>query len=118
MQKYIDKVKWAPDTCEQSEEPVHVGPAISLHTGKAHGSNYVFWELTYYEHLLEMRDMYADVILRTNPDMKIQIYSPSFFKDFSRMIWENSSGEISPYVEDLTDAGENSYMNYRIKSNF
>lgn len=118
MQSYIDKVKWSPDTCEQPEEHIHVGPAISLHSDKTLSANYVFWELTYYEHLLEMRDMYADAILKINPDMKMQIYSPSFFKDFSRMIWENSTGEISPHVEDLTEAGEVSYMNYRIKGNF
>jgi hypothetical protein len=95
MQSYADKLKDRGDDSSDGDEYTYkIGPRIENLTSRR-SANYVFWELTYREHLLELRDMYAEVVTRMNPDLKMHIYSPSFFNDFSRMLWENSSTEIS-----------------------
>lgn len=102
MESYVKKLMHKPNnTCEGTEELVTIYPRVPLCTENLTSrkcANYVFWELTYYEHLTQLRDMYAEIVLHETPELEYQIYSPDFFKKFSKMLWENSSGEISKYI--------------------
>jgi len=74
------------------EEP----PKYSLYRRRA---GYDLWKYAYMNHLLEMYRIYTE-----------QIKKPQELDKFCRMIYENSSGEISENLQDLNDDENDLYF--------
>ena len=77
--------------------------------------NYDSWEHAYFQDLLNMRDIFAEKVLNILPDAFHHVYSPQFLYKFAKMIYNNSTGEISPYLEKIPEHLESTYLEYLIK---
>jgi hypothetical protein len=71
------------------------------------------WEHTYFKHVLELSDIFSEGVNNIVVDTK----SFKFLDIFSKFIRECSSGEISPYIEELDPTIDELYMEYTIKRN-
>lgn len=67
--------------------------------------NYNMWEYAYFPHLLEMYNLIYDE------------WTPKDMLNFCRFIYRVSYGEISPYLNDMTEEQELLYFEYIIKRN-
>jgi len=77
--------------------------------------NYDSWERAFFQDLLNMRDIFAKKYLEMFPEEFYKVYSPQFLHKFCRMIYSNSTGEISSYVDDFPENLESTYFEYLIK---
>ena len=71
------------------------------------------WELSYFEHLLYVHNMFLNTIKEINMELFENLQTPDFFDHFSQYIFDNSSKYISPYLEELTDDTEQIYTRYK-----
>lgn len=76
-------------------------------------SSYYVWEQTYFRHILDLKDIFSLVASKLN----IETESIDFLNVFAKFIRDCSSGEISPYIEDLTEYETQSYLNFIILRN-
>lgn len=72
---------------------------------KRRSYNYNMWEYAYFPHLLEMYNLIYDE------------WTPKDMFNFCKFIYNVSSGEISPYLNDMTKEQELIYFGYIIKRN-
>ena len=79
-------------------------------------NSYDTWEFTYFKHILDLHSIFANAIHKLGiPGIDTNSYN--FLYVFGKFIRECSSGEISPYIEDLTERDKQVYMEYTIKRN-
>jgi hypothetical protein len=71
------------------------------------------WEHTYFKHVLDLNDIFSEGVNKLDIDTN----SFEFLSIFSNFIRQCSSGEISPYIEDLDSETNELYMEYTIKRN-
>jgi hypothetical protein len=71
------------------------------------------WEHTYFKHILDLSDIFSEGVNKLDIDTK----SFEFLSIFSNFIRKCSSGEISPYIEDIDSKTDELYMEYAIKRN-
>jgi hypothetical protein len=76
-------------------------------------SSYDVWEHTYFRHILDLKDIFSQRAAKLN----IETDSVDFLNIFSQFIRDCSSGEISPYVEDLTEDENEYYLDFTILRN-
>lgn len=76
-------------------------------------SSYDVWEYTYFRHILDLKDIFSQRAAKLN----IETESVDFLNIFSQFIRDCSSGEISPYVEDLTEDDNEYYLDFTILRN-
>ena len=77
-------------------------------------NSYDAWEHTYFKHILDLHEIFMNDFR----NLKIPDFDPcsaSFLYTFGQFVRECSSGEISPYVDDLSEDLENFYCEYIIK---
>ena len=79
-------------------------------------NSYGAWEFAYFNNILDLHSIFADAIDEIGID-GVDTNSADFIHVFGKFIKECSSGEISPYIEDLTETEEMAYMAYTIKRN-
>jgi len=60
---------------------------------------YETWLYAYETYLREMRAILASNFCKHFPELNNFLYSEDFFHLFAKMIWENSSKKISPYLD-------------------
>lgn len=72
------------------------------------------WEHTYFSHILELYNIFIN---ETKSILKLNANSIDTLDNFCRFIRECSSGEISPYINELSPALENIYTEFLIKRN-
>jgi len=70
------------------------------------------WEWAYFEHLLELRNIFIRGMKEINSNYVRQLYSPEFFDNFSQFIYEASSQYISPHLQPLSENLEQDYWTY------
>ena len=78
--------------------------------------SYDTWEFTYFKHILALHDIFSGCI----DDLGIpgiNTKSAGFLNIFANFIRDCSSGEVSPYIEELTEYESNIYLEYVIKRN-
>lgn len=78
--------------------------------------SYDRWECTYFKHILALHDIFTRCI----DDLGIpgvDTKSAEFLNIFANFIRDCSSGEVSPYIEELTEYESNLYLEYMIKRN-
>jgi hypothetical protein len=71
------------------------------------------WEHVYFKHVLDLSDIFSKGISKLDFNTK----SFNFINIFSHFIRDVSSGEISPYIEELDAKTDQFYMEYTIKRN-
>ena len=71
------------------------------------------WEHTYFKHILDL----GNIFTVGTKKLGIETASVNFLDIFSDFIRQCSSGEISPYIEDLDQNTEEIYFEYTIKRN-
>jgi len=71
------------------------------------------WEYVYFEHILNLYNIFSEVFKKLN--LNIDTDSFDFLYNFSLFIKDCSSGEISPYIENLSDNVNTVYLEYTIK---
>ena len=71
------------------------------------------WEHIYFKHILDLNDIFSEGIEKIG----INTGSLNFLEVFSHFIRDCSSGEISPYIEDLDPEISEFYNEYTIKRN-
>lgn len=76
---------------------------------------YNTWEFVYFEHLLNLRDMFYEKITPLFPEWKKYIMSEEFFYKFSHTIYEGSSTLYPVYPQPMSKTIENVYREYLIK---
>ena len=76
-------------------------------------SSYDVWEYKYFRHILNLKDIFSSLASKLN----IETNSVDFLNVFSRFIRDYSSGEISPYLDDLTEEDKEYYLNFIILRN-
>jgi hypothetical protein len=92
-------------------------PSVRNQVPKPNTNNsYDTWEFIYFQHILELHDIFADAINELGIS-RIDTKSADFLHVFGKFIRECSSGKISPHVEDLTERQEHMYIEYTIKRN-
>ena len=79
-------------------------------------SNYDSWERSYFPILLEMRNIFISRMIEINPLMENFLRSPQFFKKFNLFIYNNSSTQITPFLEPLNSELETLYSEYKEKT--
>ena len=79
-------------------------------------SSYGTWEITYFKHLLNLCDIFANAINELDIHY-IDTKSADFLYAFGKFIRTCSSGKISHYIEELTEKEEKIYIEYTIKRN-
>ena len=72
------------------------------------------WEYAYFKHIINLRHIFVEGIKKLKISTKIDTKYVDFFNNFSRFIKVYSSGEISPYLEELNEYEENMYFKYTI----
>ena len=77
--------------------------------------SYGVWEYNYFKHILDLKDIFSHNIKKLGLD--IETDSSYFLDNFGRLIWESSSGEVSPYLDKLDETLENVYFEFDIKRN-
>jgi len=76
-------------------------------------SNYKNWQLTYYKHIKDIRD----IIIKYIPFNTDYVYTNIFFEELSLYIYNNSSKKIDKYLEPISEKDEEEYYEYLIKNN-
>jgi len=80
---------------------------------KNNNGSYDVWEYTYYKHILDLSNIFA---LGTKK-LGIETESYDFLEIFAHFIRDCSSGEISPYIENLSERDNESYIHFAILRN-
>ena len=75
--------------------------------------SYDVWKYTYFKHILDLSDIFSEGVKK----LGIETNTINFLDVFSDFIRECSSGEISPYIEDLDEQTEELYLENAIKRN-
>ena len=78
-------------------------------------SSYGVWEHAYFKHILDLYDIFCRNM--TTLDISINTHSVEFLDNFCRFVRQNSSGEISLYLENLPEYVEKLYEQFTIKRN-
>ena len=71
------------------------------------------WEHTYFKNVLELSDIFSEGANKLDIDTD----SSNFLDIFSHFVRDCSSGEISPFIEELDPKTDEFYMEYTIKRN-
>lgn len=76
------------------------------------------WELTYFRHILELHNIFSEGVKGLGFG-DLGIHSFEFLNVFSNFIKDSSSGEISPFVDNVGTNGnlEDLYFEYMVKRN-
>lgn len=94
--------------------PRHRGcQSVRNQLAKNSNSSYDIWEFTYFQHILDLCDIfkpYAD-------KLGIDIDNIDFLDVFAHFINDCSSGEINSNIEELSKQTENFYMDFTILRN-
>jgi len=72
------------------------------------------WKFKYFTDLIALRNIYATGMTSKYPQLKEYVKSAKFFDRFADMLYENSSGVISEFVN---DPDEQDYNEYILKKN-
>jgi hypothetical protein len=73
------------------------------------------WESTYFQHILDLAEIFSNGIDEINLDVTTNNFD--FLDYFGRFIKDSSSGEISPYVEEMNKNTKEFYIEFDIKRN-
>ena len=71
------------------------------------------WEYRYFKHILDLNDIFSEGANK----LGIETNTVNFLDIFSKFIRDCSSGEISPFIEDLDEQTDDSYLEFTIKRN-
>jgi hypothetical protein len=66
------------------------------------------WEYAYFTYIIDLKNIFVEGVNMLGLDTN----SVDFFSNFSNFIKDCSSGEITPYIQELNDYEENMYNNY------
>ena len=78
-------------------------------------SSGIVWEYTYFKHILELKKIFDTGIKKNKKNIDTQ--SIEFLSNFCIFLKAGSSGEISPYIENLDTYTENLFLIFTIKRN-
>jgi hypothetical protein len=117
MSKYADILKQSniiPNTDTKDDRKYISSNVTKTQCISNKNSNYDAWEFSYFRELINMRDIFLRQIQYSNEyqDKKEYFLSPYFFNKFCYFIYETSSGNISSYLESLTEQDEDEYWSY------
>lgn len=92
------------------------GKTVRNQIPKNKSSSLGVWEYVYFKHILNLKKIFVDGIknFKFPAPNNIETISSYFFDNFSRFIKEYSSGEISPYIENLNEYEEEEYYKFTI----
>jgi hypothetical protein len=89
-------------------------PTVRNQVPKPNNSNsFGVWEHTYFKHVLELSDIFSEGANKLGIDTD----SINFLDIFSNFVRDCSSGEISPFIEELDPKTDEFYLEYTIKRN-
>lgn len=80
---------------------------------KSTNNSYDVWEFTYFQHILNL----CDIFKHLTDQLKIDINNFDFLDIFAHFIRDCSSGEISLYIEELSDEVSDLYNDFTILRN-
>ena len=72
------------------------------------------WEYAYFTYIIDLKNIFFEGVRNLNIG-GLDTNSVNFFSNFSNFIKDYSSGEITPYIEELNEYEENMYNNYVIE---
>ena len=75
--------------------------------------SYDVWKYTYFKHILDLSDIFSDGVKK----LGIETNNINFLDVFSEFIRQCSSGDISPFIENLDEKTEELYLENAIKRN-
>lgn len=78
-------------------------------------SSYDSWEFAYFRELMQLRNVFIDGLASQYPHLIDYMTSPQFFHKFCRFIRKNSSGYITPHLEELNEVEQEDYWFYTLK---
>ena len=89
-------------------------PTVRNQVPKPNNNNsFGVWEHTYFKHVLELSDIFSEGANKLGIDTD----SINFLDIFSNFVRDCSSGEISPFIEELDPKTDEFYLEYTIKRN-
>ena len=78
-------------------------------------ANYEEWEILHFEHIINLRDIFASYVLDLHPEMNEYIFSEKFLFNFGKMIYNSSSKKIPLFPKNFSDEIETEYLFYQLK---
>jgi hypothetical protein len=122
MSKYSDIIKKKPVEPEAKSPVVLVIQDDELPVStkpKKRKSHHSFdtWEYIFFEHLLNLRNIFNSKIGFLFPEWQEYLMSEKFFYKFNRMLYDNSSTHFPVAPEPMSKTIENVYREYLIKRN-
>lgn len=75
--------------------------------------SYERWELTYFEQILDLSSIFTEGVSKLGINMNFR--DVDFLDNFGHFVRDVSSGEISPYIEELSEPVKNIYREFSIK---
>ena len=88
-------------------------PTVRNQVPKPNSNSFGVWEHTYFKHVLELSDIFSEGANKLGIDTD----SINFLDIFSNFVRDCSSGEISPFIEELDPKTDEFYLEYTIKRN-
>lgn len=81
-------------------------------------ASYDTWCFSYFPYLVRLRDEFARGVLSSDANVSEEwLYSLDFLEDFCQFVFENSSGYVSPHLEEMDDNLSDYYWQFMIKRN-